>query len=185
MTTTLLPQTVQEEITRLSEKSQNTVTHDDLEKLVLLAIDNDFSKSKSEKSLKLAEIKEAIYKRFDVKDTEELKKSEQFKMATDGMGKLNLGKKETWEMLYRKWIDILPDEQNQEGYGCINGINIFDYFRPWQVFNLDSKTATKDDIKKSFYQLSKIYHPDNQKTGDRRIFERLDKMYKSIIAGVS
>jgi hypothetical protein len=26
-------------------------------------------------------------------------------------------------------IDILPEEQNQEGYGCINGIDIFKYNR--------------------------------------------------------
>ncbi len=193
MATKLLPAKVQKEIARLSEKSQNTITRDDLEKLVLLVYpskseqksNHNIKLSISEKPLKLAEIKEAIYKRFDVKNTDELKKSGQFQMATDGLGKLNFNNKETWEMLYRKWIDILPDETNQEGYGCINGIDIFKYSRPWQVFNLDGKTATKEDVKKAFYQLSKIYHPDNQETGDRKIFERLNKMYDSLIAGIS
>ena len=105
-------------------------------------------------------------------------------MATDGMSKLNFAEKKTWEMLYRKWIDILPDETNEEGYGCINGIDIFKYFRPWQVFNLDSKTATQDDIKTAFRQLSKIYHPDNQETGDRKIFERLTQMSNSLIPAI-
>ena len=30
-----------------------------------------------------------------------------------------------------------------------------------------------------------FYHPDNQETGDREIFERLEKMYKSLIMGIS
>ena len=115
---------------------------------------------------------------------DELKESGQFKMATDGMDKLNFNQKETWEMLYRKWIDILPNEIDEEGYGCINGINIFKYFRPWPVFNLDPKTATQEEIKTAFYQLSKIYHPDNQETGDRKIFERLNQMYKSLIMAI-
>jgi hypothetical protein len=105
-------------------------------------------------------------------------------MATDGMDELNFAEKQTWEMLYRKWIDILPNETNEQGYGCINGINIFNYSRPWDVFNLDYETATQDDIKTAFRQLSKIYHPDNQETGDRKIFERLTQMYNSLIAAI-
>ncbi|MBD2776825.1 J domain-containing protein [Iningainema tapete] len=105
-------------------------------------------------------------------------------MATDGMSPLDLRLKATWEMLYRKFVDILPDEENQQGYGCINGVNIFNYFKPWQVFSLDPKTATKDDLKKSYYHLCKIYHPDNPETGDRHIFEQIELMYKSVIAGI-
>ncbi len=105
-----------------------------------------------------------------------------FQMATDGMGKLNLRLKSTWEMLYRKFIGILPHEENEQGYGCINGINIFKYFKPWQVFDLDSKTVTKDDLKSSYRRLSKIYHPDNLETGNREIFERIELMYQSLIA---
>lgn len=213
MATIPLTPKVQEEITKLSQKSQNhPINPNDLEQFALLVI-QDYDrilKTKSEnlskiqeitekydralktpsekflknKELKITEIKEAIYKRFNVEDTDELKKSEQFKMATDGMDKLNFNQKQTWEMLYRKWIDILPDETNEEGYGCINGIDIFKYFRPWQVFNLDSKTATQDDIKTAFRQLSKIYHPDNQETGDRKIFERLTQMSDSLIAAI-
>lgn len=131
--------------------------------------------------MKLLDIKQAIYKRFGVNNTKELKTSGAFKMAIDGLDKLSLNNRDTWELLYRKWIGILPNEVNEQGYGCINGINIFNYFMPWHVFNLDSKVATKDDIKKAFRQLSKIYHPDNLETGDSKVFERLMLMYESLI----
>jgi hypothetical protein len=183
MSTILFPPKVQEEIARLSQLAENTaITADDLEKLVLLAIKEQKSKSISKESLKLSELKNAIYQYFDVQNTQDLKKSSRFKMATDGMDKLDFSKKETWEMLYRKLIGILPDELNQEGYGCINGIDIFKYYQPWQVFNLDGQTANRDDIKKAFRQLSKTYHPDNPETGDRKIFERLNTMYEGLLA---
>ena len=187
-----LPQ-VEEEINRISHLPQDSsITpeklREELEKLVNLTIkevNGQQSQSTPQKSLKLTQLKEAICKYFEVANTEQLKKSDRFKMATDGMDKLNFSKKETWEIFYRKWIDILPEEQNQEGYGCINGIDIFKYHRPWQIFGLDRKTATEEDLKKAYHQLSKIYHPDIQETGDREIFERLEKMYKSLIIGIS
>jgi preprotein translocase subunit Sec63 len=134
--------------------------------------------------LTLEQLKQAIYNRFDAASTATLKKSKNFNMAIDGLGKLNLALKATWENLYRKFIGILPNETTQQGANCINGINIFDYFKPWQVFNLDPQTATKADIKKAYRDLSKIYHPDAQGTGNATIFERLHIMYKSILAGV-
>jgi hypothetical protein len=132
------------------------------------------------KQLTTNEIKERIYKYFEVKDTNSLKESGLFQLATSSMGKLNFSKKETWENLYRKFIDILPHEQWETGYGCINGINIFNYNRPWQVFDLDPQKATIQDIKKAYYRLSKIYHPDNLETGDDKIFKRLTNYYKSL-----
>jgi hypothetical protein len=187
MATTPLTPKVQEEITKLSQKSQKSEIPSKDQELtekydrVLKTPSEKLSKNKQ---LKIQDLKEAIYEHFGVKNTDDLKKSERFKMATDGMDKLNFAEKQTWEILYRKWIYILPDETNEEGYGCINGSNIFKYFRPWQVFNLDSKTATQDDIKTAFRQLSKIYHPDNQETGDRKIFERLTQMSNSLIAAI-
>lgn len=130
------------------------------------------------------ELKQAIHNRFSVQNTRDLEKSGAFNMATDGMDKLDFSLKSTWEMLYRKFVGIISGEENQQRYGCINGINIFQYFKPWQVFDLDPKTATKDDVKTAYYRFSKVYHPDNINTGDRKIFERIDVMYKSIIAGL-
>ena len=193
MTTIISLPKVEGEINRISHLSQDSsITpekfREELEKLVNLTI-KEVNRQKNlstlQKSLALRQLKEAIYKYFEVKNTDQLKKSDRFKMATNGMEKLDFSKKETWEMFYRKWMDILPEEQNQEGYGCINGIDIFKYSRPWQIFGLDGKTATEEDLKKAYYRLSKIYHPDNQETGDREIFERLDKMYKSLIMGIS
>jgi DnaJ domain len=136
------------------------------------------------KPLSLDQLKQAVYNRFSVDSTPSLKKSKNFNMAIDGLGKINLAVKSTWENLYRKFIGILPQEDQQQGAECINGINIFQYFKPWQVFGLDPKTAAKTDIKKAYRNLSKIYHPDTPKTGDARTFDRLHIMYKSILAGV-
>ncbi|MCT7949250.1 DnaJ domain-containing protein [Ancylothrix sp. C2] len=177
----LAPQ-VQSEIVRLSQVGQ--IDAKLLEEFAYLVLQSSAQKpGKTVQALKIHQLKQAVYERFNVKDTSELKKSGAFKMATDGMDKLDFHFKETWETLYRKFVGVLPNEANQYGYGCINGINVFQYFKPWQVFGLDPKSATKDDIKASYYQLSKIYHPDNLETGDRKVFEQIEAMYKSIIAG--
>lgn len=130
--------------------------------------------------LSMTDLRNAVYQYFEVKDTTKLKKSGSFKMATDGMGDLDFRLKETWEMLYRKFIGVLPGEESQEGYGCINGVDIFKYFKPWDVFGLNSKTASPEDIKQAYRNLSKTYHPDIPKTGDAKIFDRINTMYKSI-----
>jgi hypothetical protein len=138
------------------------------------------SRPKKAKSLSLTELKTQIYKYFEVKDTTSLKKSGAFQMATSGIGKLDLSKKEGWEILYRKFIGILPHEENQQGYGCINGIDIFKYDLPWKAFGLTPKESTTEDVKRAYRQLSKIYHPDIPHTGDSRIFERLTVFYNSL-----
>jgi DnaJ-class molecular chaperone len=40
--------------------------------------------------------------------------------------------------------------------------------------------ATKDDIRSAYHGLSKIYHPNNPKTGDAAIFNRLTIFYESL-----
>ncbi|MFO7032333.1 molecular chaperone DnaJ [Limnospira fusiformis CCALA 023] len=182
MTQVVLDPEVKTEIDRLAQVRQ--VDSKLLEQFAYFVLEISQQKSSNKAhSLKTHELKKAIYERFSVKDTSELKKSGAFRMATDGMDKLDFRLQLTWETLYRKFVGILPHEQSQEGYGCINGIDIFKYFKPWQVFGLDPKTATKNDVKMAYYQLSKIYHPDNLVTGDRAIFEQVENMYKSIIAG--
>jgi DnaJ domain len=180
---------IKNEIARLSETQE--VSTKLLEEFASFVIEHHKKKDPKPKAIKpketkvkpltLAQLKGFVYRHFGVVNTAELKKSGSFKMATDGMADLNLSGKEGWEKLYRKFIGILPGEENQQGLGCINGINIFNYFRPWQVFGLDSETATPEEIKKAYYELSKIYHPDMPE-GDAQIFDRINIMYKSISA---
>lgn len=176
---------LQNEIARLAEIQG--VSTSVFEEFAHFVIENYKKKEPTAKLLKvkpltLAQIKAAIYQHFSVKNTTELKKSGAFKMATDGMDTLNLSVKDGWEKLYRKFVGILPGEENQQGFGCINGINVFNYFKPWQVFALDPQTATNQDIKNAYHRLSKIYHPDVPNTGDVAIFDSLSVMYKSISA---
>lgn len=180
MSQTTLNKLVQNEIFRVRE-TQN-IDAGILENFAYFVIKNHKKKDVKIKPLTLPQLKKAIYNHFEVSNTTELKRSGSFKMATDGMDDLNLSVKATWERLYRKFIDILPGEEKQQGYGCINGINIFDYFKPWQVFGLDSKVATPEDIKKAYRDLSKIYHPDVPGTGDAKVFDHISTMYKSISA---
>lgn len=175
---------LQNEISRLAEiHGVSTLVFEEFADFVI----NNYKKKDSVikppkvKPLTLNQIKTAIYQHFSVKNTTELKKSGAFKMATDGID-LNLSLKDGWEKLYRKFIGILPGEENQQGYGCINGINIFNYFKPWLVFDLDPQNATPQDIKNAYHKLSKIYHPDVPDTGDAAIFDGLTIMYKSISA---
>lgn len=185
MTIAFLEPRLQTEIERISQF--NNVSKKLLEDFAGFILENYFTKNYSRKkdnSLSLNELKKAIYKHFEVENTEQLKKSEIFKALTQSIENIDLRQKSTWMLLYRKFIGILPDEINQNGYGCINGINIFDYFKPWQVFNLNPQTATKEDIKNAYRQLSKIYHPDNHNTGDSKIFQRIEQMYRSITMGI-
>jgi DnaJ domain len=183
MVSVAVNQKVHDEITRLVKvKNLDAKMLEEFAHFVIQNSENNTQQSIS--SLRVSDLKQAIYSRFNVRSTEELKKSGAFRSASIGIDSLNFRSKKTWEILYRKFIGILPGEENQEGYGCINGVNIFAYFKPWQVFALNPKTATKNDIKDAYYRLSKIYHPDNPKTGDRKIFEKIEVMYRSIIAGV-
>ena len=179
------PSFIQNEITSIAKSS--SIDRSILEDLALFVIDNYKKKEPIVKPLKvkplpLAQIKSAIYQYFSVKNTTELKKSGAYNMTIDGIDNINLSVKDGWEKLYRKLIGILPNEVNQQGDGCINGINIFNYFKPWQVFGLDATVATPQDIKNAYYGLSKVYHPDVSSTGNAAIFDRLTTMYKSISA---
>jgi DnaJ domain len=138
---------------------------------------------KKVKPLGLNELKTLIYQHFSVKNTVALRKSQSFCMAIDGMDALNFALKPTWEKLYRQFIGILPHEMNEQGDTCINGIDIFKYFRPWQIFGLNGKTASAAEIKAAYHNLSRIYHPDVPSTGNAAMFDRINNMYKSISAG--
>ncbi|OUC13484.1 MAG: molecular chaperone DnaJ [Alkalinema sp. CACIAM 70d] len=166
---------IQNEIARLSEI--HGISQSELESFAQFVIANH---RKQPKPLKMTELKQAIFKQFSVTNLTELRKSGSFQLATSSLGKLDLSKIAGWEILYRKLIGVLPHEVNEQGYGCINGINIFNYDMPWQAFGLNPQTATTEQIKSAYRDLSKIYHPDNRETGDAKIFDRLTVFYKSL-----
>ncbi|MEB3308648.1 MAG: DnaJ domain-containing protein [Snowella sp.] len=185
----MLNSIIQEEITRLSlEIGVKPSTLENFAEFVLKSQkakttkpSSKVSKPKKVKPLSLAEVKTAVFNYFDVKDLKSLRSSTDFQVAVSENKSLNFQKKEAWEDLYRQFVGILPHEVNEVGKDCINGINIFKYFRPWQVFNLDPKNASEEDIKSAYRELSKKYHPDNSQTGDAKIFDRINTMYKSIL----
>jgi len=174
MTTNPLNSLILEQISHICE--QYSIESRILEDFADFVIKNHRKKS----PLTLTQLKQAVYAYFEVSNTTELKKSSMFQMATRAFDNINLSQRESWEVIYRKYIGILPEEDYEQGKDCINGINIFKYFRPYRVFDLDPNTASKEDIKNAYYRLSKIYHPDNQETGNSHIFDRLTVMYKSI-----
>jgi hypothetical protein len=132
------------------------------------------------KGLTLPQLKTKIFERFKVENLTELRQSGSFQMLTSGLAKLEASKRESWEMIYRKAIGILPGEENETGESCINGINIFKYDMPWKAFGLDPKIHTTDDVKTAYRQLCHIYHPDKP-TGNATIFDRLTIFYKSLV----
>lgn len=170
---------IEAEIVRLSEETGVSVSV--FQDFARFVIHNKKAKRRKQTSLTLPQLKAAVYQYFDVVDTQGLKKSNLFKMATNDIKNLNLRTKENWKKLYRKYVGILPSEEGEIGQDCINGINIFTYFRPWEVFGLDNTSATEQEIKDAYRRLSKIYHPDNSETGDAKIFDRIHTMYQSIM----
>ncbi|MBD2200162.1 MULTISPECIES: DnaJ domain-containing protein [Calothrix] len=136
---------------------------------------------KTDKKEDISKIKREIYKLFKVKSTKQLRENKRFKMAVDGLD-INLRDNESWKVIYRRYIGIVPGEENAEGYGVINGVDIFKYSYMWQVLGLDGNTAKVEDIKREYRKLCKIYHPDVPGTGDARIFDRLTIFYESLIA---
>lgn len=152
-----------------------------LEDFALFVLDN--KRTKRPQSLSMNKLKDAVFAHFEVDSTATLRKSGSFKMATDGMDKFNLRLKKSWETLYRNFVGVLPGEDSEIGDRCINGIDIFKYFQPWKVFGLDAKTASEEEIKQAYRNLSKQYHPDNQSSGNSRMFDRINTMYQSISAG--
>jgi DnaJ domain len=136
--------------------------------------------AKKAKPLTVGQLKQAVLDKFGVSDIKGLKQNNRFQLATSGIEGINLSKKESLETLYRKLVGILPNEESEEGGGCINGINIFNYDLPWRIFGLNPKTATTEEIKTAYRNLSKVYHPDNRETGDAKVFDRLTTFYKSL-----
>lgn len=125
------------------------------------------------------EMQDAILKEFGGKSLKELAQGGRFRGATAGKnftGK-DLQKTSTLAQVYRNNIGVIPnDPVNKKGErGVFNGINALNYFRPWNVFNLDPKTASKDDINQAFDKISKGLDKK-----DPELYDRLKLMRDSI-----
>jgi len=131
------------------------------------------------KSMTMTAAKKAVLEKFSCKTVTELRKNKTFTMSMTGE-EISLKTKDDWMKLYRRWVAVPESERNQSGPTCINGIDVLENFRPWHVFGLDPKTATREDVKASFRDLVKTHHPDVG--GDARVFERLQKMRDSVLA---
>jgi hypothetical protein len=143
------------------------------------------------KPMTTAEVKAAVLKKWGVKSTEELLKDKLFKLqyivGVNGQEQEDRptfkGKnaKEDWRRLYREGVGVPRDERHEkDGGSVINGIDIIKNFRPWHVFKLDPKKATKADVDKAFRKLALKHHPDAG--GDRKVFEKLVSMKNSVKA---
>lgn len=130
------------------------------------------------------EMRSAVFKVFGVKSTAALLANSDFRDSTAGDPPRTFKGKnanEEWRQLYREFVGVPKDERNlKEGGSVINGIDILKNFRPWHVFQLDPKTATKADIDKAFRKLALKHHPDAG--GDRKVFEKLVSMKNSVKA---
>lgn len=127
----------------------------------------------------VAQAKKAVLEKFNCATITELRKNKTFSMAFAGE-KVCLKSASDWRIQYRKWVGVPDDERNLSSPSCINGIDIFENFRPWHVFDLTADTASEEDVKSSFRKLAKVHHPDAG--GDARVFERLQKMRDSLLA---
>ena len=136
-------------------------------------------KPKKPKAMTMAAAKKAVLFNFGCRTVTELRKNKNFSMSMTGET-ISLKSKDDWMKQYRRWIGVPKEERELTGPACVNGINVLENFRPWHVFGLDSKSASKEDVKNSFRNLAKIHHPDVG--GDKEVFERLQKMRDSLLA---
>ena len=132
--------------------------------------------------MSIAEIKLAVANSWKKETYALLSKDSEWKtyhLMTEMNGRLRT----TWENYYREWVAFPENERNlKEGYGVINGVDVFKNFRPWEVFNIDKKSATKEQVRLAFSKLSFKYHPDTGKDhADELIFQKLLEMRDSLL----
>jgi hypothetical protein len=103
----------------------------------------------------------------------------------DGVGSLQKGRmprtRGEWEKAYRATVRVPMSDRNRRARpGVINGIDIHKNFRPWAVFGLNQKTATRDDVNQVARRLLRQVHPDVG--GRAKDLQRVLKMRDSMLA---
>jgi len=131
------------------------------------------------------ELRSPVLKYFGVRSADALLKNKNFQHSIlgDDSSPTFKGPKaaDEWRQMYRRFIAVPRDERGQkEGGSVINGIDVMKNFRPWVVFGLDPKKASKGDVDKAFRKLALKHHPDVG--GDRKVFEKLLSMKNSVKA---
>ena len=151
-----------------------------LEELVNLAFSPTDQNLLSSMSISL--IKQKVSNSWGKANYKELKKDKGWMQYHKSSG-LNGSLRKTWEIYYREWVNLPADEQNlPSSKNVINGIDIFQNFRPWEAFNLDRKTATREDVKNAFRRLSKRFHPDTaQDDANPEAFNKLKEMRDALL----
>ena len=92
--------------------------------------------------MSLVQIKEKIAIAWGQSSYAELQKDKEWRLYHKST-KMNGRLRETWLVHYREWVKLPDDELNlSDANNVVNGINIFQNFRPWEVFALDKKTAS-------------------------------------------
>ncbi|PZV10955.1 MAG: molecular chaperone DnaJ [Leptolyngbya sp.] len=127
----------------------------------------------------LQELKDAVMAAFNCSSYQELKKNGSFQLFVKDQS-LKLTTKEAWLKVHRKFVGLPESERDAIGATSINGVDVLRNFLPWEVFALNSETATAQDIKTAFNELAKEHHPDHN--GNSEVFERLKKMRDSLLA---
>jgi hypothetical protein len=127
----------------------------------------------------MQDLKEAVIAAFDCSSYPELKKNGLFKLFVEEH-QLKMNSKTSWLKVYRKFVGLPDSERHSIGDTSINGVDVLRNFLPWEVFQLNPKTATSEDVKSAFNQLAKEHHPDHG--GNPDVFEKLKSMRDSLLA---
>lgn len=86
-----------------------------------------------------------------------------------------------WEQMYRQVVTSPQSDRNlKPRRGVVNGMDVQKNFRPWVVFGLNPKTATRADVEQAYRRVAKQVHPDLG--GRRKDFERVKVMRDSLLA---
>jgi hypothetical protein len=135
----------------------------------------NFNDGKDVSTMSMAEMRRAV--RQELKRTGiETKKEFRFALQQDPP-KTRSG----WERIYKEFIKAPMSERNRKARpGVINGIDIQKNFRPWAVFGLNPKTATRADVQSAYRRVAKQVHPDLG--GRAKDLERVTKMRDSVLA---
>lgn len=115
----------------------------------------NFNDGKDVSTMSMAELRGAVRKKLrsiGVKNKKEFRFMTQQDIPRTRTG---------WENLHREIIGMPQSDRNRrERPGVINGIDIQKNFRPWKVFDLDPKTASREDIQSAYRRVAKKVHPD-------------------------